>query len=110
MPFRKGDIVEFNFSPSKGHEPMGRRPGLVVSSDEFNASTSMTLICPITTADSGFPLHIPLPEELEECRGFVVTEQIRAFDLETRQASVVAHLSQEGSFMRNITSLVKSYF
>ncbi len=110
MPFSKGDIVEFNFSPSKGHKPLGRRPGLVVSSDEFNLSTSMTLVCPITTADSGFPLHIPLPRELEECRGFVVTEQIRAFDLETREASVVAHLPQEGKFMRNITSLTKSYF
>lgn len=110
MPFSKGDIVEFNFSPSKGHEPMGRRPGLVVSSDEFNLRTSMTLICPITTADTGFPLHIELPDELSECRGFVVTEQMRAFDLETRQASVVAHLPQEEKFMRNITSLVKSYF
>ena len=110
MPFSKGDIVEFNFSLSKGHEPAGRRPGLIVSSDEFNLSTSMTLICPITTADTGFPLHIRLPEELEEYQGFVATEQIRAFDLETRQAKVVAHLPQEEKLMRNITSLVKSYF
>ena len=110
MPFKKGDLVEFNINAHENHESKERYPGLIVSSDEFNLSTSMTLICPITTADTRFPLHIRLPEDLEECHGFVVTEQIRAFDLETRQAKVVAHLPQEGKFMRNITSLVKSYF
>lgn len=110
MSFKKGDVVEFNIRTHDGGKSEERRPGLIVSSDEFNLSTSMTLICPITSTDTGFPLHIRLPEELEECYGFVATEQIRAFDLETRQAKVVAHLPQEEKFMRNITSLVKSYF
>ena len=80
---RPGDVVEFDFSPSVGHEPMGRRPGLVVSGFDFNTATSMTLVCPITTRDNGFPLHLVLPE-VDECRGRVVLEQVLCFELSRR--------------------------
>lgn len=106
---RKGDLVEFDFNPSCGHEPKGRRPGLVVSSDEFNWRTSMTLVCPVTTADTGFPLHIKLPEGLDETWGFVATEQVRAYDLLARSPRVVARLDSDGPFMTNITTLLRSY-
>lgn len=58
--FCQGDIIEFDFSPSEGHEPKGRRLALVVSTDRFNIATSMTLVCPVTTTDNGFPLHMRL--------------------------------------------------
>ena len=106
---RQGDIVEFSFSPSAGHEPAGRRPGLVVSSDEFNRATSMTLICPITTRDNGFPLHVPLPE-IDGCYGWVVLEQPRCFDLAARSASVLAHLDVRGQFMKDAISVIQSFF
>lgn len=110
MPFSKGDIVEFNLNPSKGHEPAGKRPCLVVSTDAFNLSTSMTLVCPITSRNNGFPLHVRLPEELEGVEGFVATEQMRAFDLEGRGAKLLTRIDSEDPFMRNLTSLIKSYF
>ena len=108
--FRQGDLVEFDFSPSQGHEPAGRRPGLVVSSNEFNWRTSMTLVCPVTTRDNGFPLHLALPEDLDERYGFVVVEQVRAFDLNARNAVTVAHLDRNEPIMRHATSLLKSFF
>ena len=107
---RKGDVVEFDFSPSEGHEPRGRRPGLVVSSDEFNYSTSMTLVCPITTRNNGFPLHLPLPDDLDERYGYVVVEQVRAYDLDARNAVEVAHIDEDAPLMRHVTSLLKSFF
>lgn len=110
MLLRQGDLVEFDFSPSKGHEPAGRRLGLVVSSDEFNYSTLMTLICPVTTRNNGFPLHLSLPEDLDERYGFVVVEQVRAFDLEARNGKVVAHLDSDCPTMRHVCSLLKSFF
>ena len=109
MPFRKGDVVEFDFSPSTGHGPRGRRPGLVVSSDNFNLMTSTALVCPITTASNGFPLHVALPDDLDEAYGCVVTEQVRAYDLEARRPTVLAHLPEDGAFMRGITTLLGSY-
>lgn len=107
--FRPGDVVEFDFSPSVGHEPMGRRPGLVVSGFDFNAATSMTLVCPITTRENGFPLHLELPE-IDECRGWVVLEQVRCFDLRSRNARVLAHLDENGDFMINVQSVMRSFF
>ena len=107
--FRPGDVVEFDFSPSVGHEPAGRRPGLVVSSVDFNMATSMTLVCPITSRDNGFPLHLELPE-LDECCGWVVLEQVRCFDLSGRDARVIAHLDEKDEFMTNVTSVMRSFF
>lgn len=109
MIINQGDIVEFDFAPSLGHEPTGRRPGLVVSSAQFNISTSMTLICPITTRNNGFPLHLQLPK-IDERYGWVALEQVRAFDLEARNAEVIAHLDEEGTFMRNVLSVLKSFY
>ena len=109
LPLRKGDVVEFDFSPSRGHEPTERRPGLVVSNNEFGWATSMALVCPITSRDNGFPLHVPIPENDGSVYGFVATEQVRAYDLLARNAAVIAHLDERGAFMRNITSLVKSF-
>lgn len=44
MVIQRGDIFWVNFSPGKGSEPMGRRPGLVVQSDALNESKLNTVI------------------------------------------------------------------
>ena len=69
----------------------------------------MTLICPITTRDNGFPLHLRLPD-LDECYGWVVLEQLRCFDLTARNARVLVSLDQQGEFMINVRSVIQSFF
>jgi len=108
MVFSKGDIVEFDFSPSVGHEPAGRRPALVVSRDKFNVSTSMTLVCPITTRANPFPLHLELPVGLETY-GVVAVEQLRAFDLDARRPRLVESIDPHGRFMRDVDELIHSF-
>lgn len=110
MLIRQGDVVEFDFNPSLGHEPKGRRPGLVVSSDMFQASTSMTLICPITTTCNKFPLHLELPSDIDEVYGCVCVEQVRAYDLEARNPKTLVHLSPDNDFMRDVVSILKSFY
>ncbi len=105
----QGDVIEFDFSPSLGHEPTGRRPGLIVSSFDFNMSTSMTLVCPITTRNNGFPLHIALPD-LDEAYGYIALEQIRAYDLQARNPCVLAHLGADSEFMQDVLSILKSFY
>ena len=109
MIARYGDIVEFDFNPSLGSEPSMRRPALVVSTDEFNLGTSMTLVCPITSINNGFPLHIELPDDLST-DGYVVSEQVRAFDLSARNPSFVEHIERSSNFMVNIRKLITSFF
>jgi len=105
--FEQGDIVEVDFNPAAGHEPKKRRPALVVSNNEFNESTSMTMICPITSVDNGFFLHEPLPAG-RAVFGFVVMEQMRAMDLEARQAERLDHLGPKE--MEPVLACLKSFF
>jgi len=44
MVIRKGSIYWVNFSPGRGSEPIGRRPGLVVQNDVLNDSKLNTVI------------------------------------------------------------------
>ncbi|MBQ3339549.1 MAG: type II toxin-antitoxin system PemK/MazF family toxin [Atopobiaceae bacterium] len=105
MVFGKGDIVEFDFSPPIGHQPADRRPALVVSRDEFNVSTSITLVCPITTRANPFPLHLELPAGLDTY-GVVAIEQQCAFDLDVRRPRLVESIDSHGPFMRDVDELI----
>ena len=44
MVIRKGSIYWVDFSPGKGSEPIGRRPGLMLQSDVLNDSKINTVI------------------------------------------------------------------
>ena len=44
MVIRKGSIYWVDFSPGKGSEPMGRRPGLVIQANAVNDSKINTVI------------------------------------------------------------------
>ena len=54
MVIQRGDIFWVNFSPGKGSEPMGRRPGLVVQSDALNCSKLNTVIMLAVTSTLKF--------------------------------------------------------
>ncbi len=44
MVIRKGSVYWIEFSPGKGSEPMGRRPGLVLQNNVLNDSKLNTVI------------------------------------------------------------------
>ena len=54
MVIRKGSIYWVDFSPGKGSEPMGRRPGLVVQNDLLNDSKLNTVIVVAITSTLKF--------------------------------------------------------
>ena len=107
LAFVQGDIVEINYGSPVGHEPKGKRPALVVSKDLFNDSTSMTIVCPITSTNNGFYLHEPIPAG-HAIFGFIVLEQLRALDLEARQAEKIDHLNPKE--MTPVLTCLKSFF
>ena len=107
MLFDQGDIICFDLDPSVGHESAGRRPAMVVSSFDFNVSTSMTLVCPVTSTLSGFPLHLELPEGMDT-RGCVACEQVRAYDLDARRAELIE--SAQSDFVEKVVTCVRSFF
>jgi mRNA interferase MazF len=54
MVIRKGAIYWVDFSPGKGSEPIGRRPGLVVQNDILNDSKLNTVIMLAITSTMKF--------------------------------------------------------
>ena len=54
MVIRKGSIYWVDFSPGKGSEPTGRRPGLVVQNDILNDSNLNTVIMLAITSTMKF--------------------------------------------------------
>jgi len=54
MVIRKGSIYWFDFSPGKGSEPIGRRPGLVVQNDLLNNTKLSTVIVVAITSTLKF--------------------------------------------------------
>ena len=80
---QQGDIIMVDFDPQKGHEQKGRRPGLIISNDEFHKRSNMALICPITNTLSGFPMHIAL-DDRTATTGEIMCEQVKCLDHNAR--------------------------
>ncbi len=90
----QGDIIKINFNPQMGHEQAGYRPAVVVSNDFFNKKTNLVLVCPITSTNNMFPLHIPL-DDRTQTNGVILCEHIRALDLNARPHKVIERLPQD---------------
>ena len=54
MVIRQGDLVWVSFPRSRGSEPAGRRPGLVLQSNAFNSSRINTIIVAAITSTLRF--------------------------------------------------------
>jgi len=92
--FNKGDIVYLDFDPQAGHEQKGRRPALVVSNDLFNRLSNMTMVCPITHTERNNPFRVKL-NSCTEIDGYIMCDQVRMLDLNSRNASFVEKAPQD---------------
>lgn len=81
-----GDIIKINFSPSKGHEQRGYRPGLVISDPVTQKELNgIVTVVPITNSISTFFTRVNLDEYNIQTKGDILMDQIKALDLSERQ-------------------------
>lgn len=80
---KQKDIVWLDFDPARGKEIKKRRPGLVVSKNNFNQYTGFCLICPITSTERKFDTYIKIKEP-QIISGQVVTHKLRSIDYTAR--------------------------
>ncbi len=90
----KGDFIIATFDPQSGHEQKGRRPAFVISNILFNKATGLAIVCPITNTDRHIPFHIKVPEH-SSITGFVMVEQVKSIDYNSRRVKLVEHASRE---------------
>lgn len=74
---KQGDIVWFNSNPTSGREMTKHRPGLIVSSDEYNSTTGFIVIAPITNTSN--PAFIKMPDYVTT-KGYINFLQIKSID------------------------------
>lgn len=81
----RGDIVWLDFSPQAGREQAGRRPALVLSTQEYNRRTGRCLACPVTSRVKGyaFELHLPPGAAVD---GVVLVDHVKNQDWQARNA------------------------
>ena len=91
---RQGDVIYMNFDPRIGHEQRGRRPGLIISNEEYHKRTSMAMVCPITSTISGFPMHVAL-DDRTTTRGEIMCEQVKSLDLIARRAEYEEYIPDD---------------
>ena len=99
----QGDIIKINFESREGHEQGGYRPALVISNDFFNEKARLSIVCPITNTNNGFPLHVAL-DERTQTTGVILCEHIRSLDINARKFRFVEKLPQD--ILRNVLNIV----
>lgn len=78
-----GDIIILNFNPQSGIEIQKNRPALVVSNSSFNQKTGLVMVCPITSTQRDFPLHVVL-DQRTTTHGEILCEQLKSLDYKAR--------------------------
>ena len=91
----QGDLIWLDFDPRTGHEQKERRPALVVSNNDAGRFLDpMTVVCPVTSTDRGYPTRVKL-DGRTKLSGFVMCEQMRAIDLKARNAEFIEKLPSD---------------
>ena len=91
---KQGDIIKINFNPQAGHEQAGYRSAVVVSNDFFNKKTNLTIVCPVTSTISDFPLHVKL-DERTTITGAILCEHLKALDINKRTYKIIEPLPKD---------------
>ena len=107
MLFEQGDIIYVDFSPTSGHEQSGKRPALVISSNDYNRITGLVVVCPITSKIKKFPTHIDL-DDRTETNGQILCEHVRTLDVLARNASKKEECPDD--ILLKVLKIVKSIF
>lgn len=88
---RYGDIYWAEPDPSVGHEQSGRRPALIVSSnDALDVITQVATSVPLTTRERGWATHVAVSGEASGLTRstWAICEQVRTVSAERLQERI----------------------
>lgn len=106
---RRGDIYMVDLEPTQGREQHGHRPVLLVSPDEFNRTTGLPVILPITSGgESARRIGFAVPLSGIKTTGIVRCDQPRVLDLKARNGRKVDALTPD--LMGEVLAKVSTIF
>jgi mRNA interferase MazF len=83
----RGDLAWVNFDPQAGREQAKNRPALVLTSADFNATTGLLVVCPVTSTQRPWRTRVPLVGTT--IKGAVMIEQLKSVDWLARGAAFI---------------------
>ena len=93
---KRGDIYPVSLDPVFGHEQQGYRPVLIVSPTNFNQTTKLPVIVPITSGgDFARRIGFAVPLSGTRTTGVVRCDQPRALDVLARNGRRSESVSAE---------------
>lgn len=104
---KRGDLIWVDFGAASGREQAGRRPGLVVSTEAYNESSSVLIVCPLSASGKPWPFRAPL-SDTDDASGWVLVDQIRVIDPVTRHGSPLGKVGLET--MARVDQLLAALF
>ncbi len=100
----RGDIIVYDFSPTKGHEQSGNRPALVLSNYNYNSKMGgLILICPITNRERGYFFEVKL--DIKKTKGVILSHQVTTIDYSARKIKIVDKV--DVSVIKEVTDKIK---
>ena len=78
----KGDFVQINFNPQRGHEQAEHRPAVIISPSSYNGKTGLCLACPVTNSIKGYPFEVVCNSD--EVTGVILADQVKSLDWKAR--------------------------
>ena len=90
----RGDFIWADFTPQAGHEQAGKRPALVLSPKDFNISTGLAVVCPITSTKVASKFAVPLPRGAQ-LEGVVLSHQVKTIDWIARKAAFHSRANED---------------
>jgi mRNA interferase ChpB len=93
---KRGDIYLVSLDPTVGHEQRGHRPVVVVSPADFNETTNLPVILPITNGgEFARRIQFAVPVSGIKTTGVVRCDQPRVLDIQARGGKRVDSLPPE---------------
>lgn len=90
----RGDFAWIDFTPQAGHEQAGKRPALILSPKDFNITTGLAVVCPVTNTSSKSKFAVEIPRGAG-VTGVVLSHQIKTVDWLARNAKFHSRANEE---------------
>jgi mRNA interferase MazF len=83
----KGDLAWINFDPQAGREQAKNLPALILTASDFNATTGLLVVCPVTRTERPWRTRVKLVGTATI--GFIMIEQVKSVDWLARGAAFI---------------------
>ncbi len=89
----RGDMVWTDFTPASGHEQLGKRPALVLSTKQFNKTIMLAMVAPVTSRVRGHGFEVLIKGK--NVSGAILCQQVKMIDFASRGIQFAEKVHQD---------------